>query len=152
MGGLARFTWWPRSLHHAAFESITRVLKAPIARKTQPPLQAFIGAIRRLGKAVATIVSRRKPDAGNEKRDEPDLEAAPLDVSEQPANTRARPRKRKSKPTTPKPETKPATPNCPHCKKPMVIKVARTGKNAGEFWGCVAYPKCRGIRPIFRKE
>ncbi len=152
MGGLARFTWWPRSLHHAAFESITRVLKAPMARKTQPPLLAFIGAIRRLGKAVATIVSRRKPDAGNEKRDEPDLEAAPLDVSEQPANTRARPRKRKSKPTTPKPETKPATPNCPHCKKPMVIKVARTGKNAGEFWGCVAYPKCRGIRPIFRKE
>ncbi|WP_122863900.1 topoisomerase DNA-binding C4 zinc finger domain-containing protein [Pseudomonas viridiflava] len=127
-----------------------------MARKTQPPLQAFISAIRRLGKAVATIVSRRESYAGNEKRDEPDLKAAPLDVSEQPSNTRAKPRKRKSRPTTPKPETKPetkpATPNCPHCKKPMVIKVARTGKNAGDFWGCVAYPKCRGIRPIFRKE
>lgn len=123
-----------------------------MARKTQPPLQAFIGAIRRLVKAAAATISRRKPDAGNEKRDEPVVEAAPLDVSEQAVDTKARPRKRKSRPTTPKPETRPATPNCPHCKKPMVIKVARTGKNAGDFWGCVAYPKCRGIRPIFRKE
>jgi len=123
-----------------------------MARKTQPPLQAFIGAIRRLVKAAAATISRRKPDADNEKRDVSVVEAAPLDVSEQAVDTKARPRKRKSKPTTPKPETRPATPNCPHCKKPMVIKVARTGKNAGEFWGCVAYPKCRGIRPIFRKE
>lgn len=123
-----------------------------MARKTQPPLQAFIGAIRRLVKAAAATISRRKPDADNEKRDVSVVEAAPLGVSEQAVDTKARPRKRKSRPTTPKPETKPATPNCPHCKKPMVIKVARTGKNAGEFWGCVAYPKCRGIRPIFRKE
>ncbi|MGG5285370.1 topoisomerase DNA-binding C4 zinc finger domain-containing protein [Pseudomonas viridiflava] len=123
-----------------------------MARKTQPPLQAFIGAIRRLVKAAAATISRRKPDADNEKRDVSVVEAAPLGVSEQAVDTKARPRKRKSKPTTPKPETRPATPNCPHCKKPMVIKVARTGKNAGDFWGCVAYPKCRGIRPIFRKE
>ena len=123
-----------------------------MARKTQPPLQAFIGAIRRLVKAAAATISRRKPDADNEKRDVSVVEAAPLGVSEQAVDTKARPRKRKSRPTTPKPETKPATPNCPHCKKPMVIKVARTGKNAGDFWGCVEYPKCRGIRPIFRKE
>ncbi|WP_122532442.1 topoisomerase DNA-binding C4 zinc finger domain-containing protein [Pseudomonas viridiflava] len=123
-----------------------------MARKTQPPLQAFIGAIRRLVKAAAATISRRKPDADNEKRDVSVVEAAPLGVSEQAVDTKARPRKRKSRPTTPKPETKPATPNCPHCKKPMVIKVARTGKNAVDFWGCVAYPKCRGIRPIFRKE
>ncbi len=123
-----------------------------MVRKTQPPLQAFIGAIRRLVKAAAATISRRKPDADNEKRDVSVVEAAPLDVSEQAVDTKARPRKRKSRPTTPKPETRPATPNCPHCKKPMVIKVARTGKNAGDFWGCVAYPKCRGIRPIFRKE
>lgn len=123
-----------------------------MARKTQPPLQAFIGAIRRLVKTAAATISRRKPDADNEKRDVSVVEAAPLGVSEQAVDTKARPRKRKSRPTTPKPETKPATPNCPHCKKPMVIKVARTGKNAGDFWGCVAYPKCRGIRPIFRKE
>ncbi|MFJ5296834.1 restriction endonuclease [Pseudomonas sp. NPDC088368] len=44
----------------------------------------------------------------------------------------------------------PKPPACPHCRKPMVIRVARTGANAGgDFWGCGDYPKCRGIRPIF---
>jgi len=55
---------------------------------------------------------------------------------------------------TPEPEPqKPAeskAPACPHCKKPMVVKVARTGRNAGgNFWGCGDYPKCRGIRAMF---
>jgi len=46
----------------------------------------------------------------------------------------------------------PVVPACPHCRKPMVMKVARTGPNAGgDFWGCSAYPKCRGIRGIFRQ-
>ncbi|MEB0041302.1 restriction endonuclease [Pseudomonas sp. MH10] len=46
---------------------------------------------------------------------------------------------------------KPAAPACPHCKKQMVIRVARSGANAGgDFWGCSAYPKCRGIRTIFK--
>lgn len=44
----------------------------------------------------------------------------------------------------------PKVPACPFCKKTMVMKLARTGKNAGgNFWGCVDYPNCRGIRPIF---
>jgi len=44
----------------------------------------------------------------------------------------------------------PTAPACPFCKKTMVTKLARTGKNAGgHFWGCVDYPKCRGIRPQF---
>lgn len=44
----------------------------------------------------------------------------------------------------------PNAPACPHCKKVMVMKVARTGRNAGgNFWGCGDYPKCRGIRAIF---
>lgn len=47
-------------------------------------------------------------------------------------------------------EPQPKAPACPHCRKPMVIKVARTGRNAGgNFWGCSDYPKCRGIRTIF---
>jgi restriction system protein len=59
------------------------------------------------------------------------------------------------KPTPPTPpiaETPPApkAPACPHCRKTMVIRVARTGANAGgNFWGCSDYPKCRGIRTIF---
>ncbi|WP_459744626.1 topoisomerase DNA-binding C4 zinc finger domain-containing protein [Pseudomonas sp. 3A(2025)] len=44
----------------------------------------------------------------------------------------------------------PVAPACPHCKQTMVMRVARTGANAGgNFWGCASYPKCRGIRAIF---
>lgn len=50
----------------------------------------------------------------------------------------------------PQPAALPAAPLCPHCRKTMVVRVARTGANAGgNFWGCGDYPKCRGIRPIF---
>lgn len=52
----------------------------------------------------------------------------------------------------PAPETlvTPKAPACPFCRKTMVMKLARTGANAGgHFWGCADFPKCRGIRPIF---
>jgi restriction system protein len=50
----------------------------------------------------------------------------------------------------PEPEVVPKAPACPHCRKTMVMRVARTGANAGgNFWGCADYPKCRGIRAIF---
>jgi restriction system protein len=50
----------------------------------------------------------------------------------------------------PQPAALPPAPLCPHCRKTMVVRVARTGANAGgNFWGCGDYPKCRGIRPIF---
>lgn len=38
---------------------------------------------------------------------------------------------------------------CPKCDAPMVRRVAKRGKNAGnEFWGCSTLPKCRSIVPI----
>ena len=38
---------------------------------------------------------------------------------------------------------------CPVCARGMVRRTARRGSNAGgEFWGCTAYPSCRGTRPI----
>lgn len=38
-----------------------------------------------------------------------------------------------------------ATPVCPRCAGQMVRRIARKGANAGEsFWGCAAFPKCRG--------
>ncbi len=41
-----------------------------------------------------------------------------------------------------------APPACPRCGGPMVRRTARRGSNAGkEFWGCQAYPKCRGTLP-----
>jgi len=37
-------------------------------------------------------------------------------------------------------------PACPKCSKPMVLRTAKTGKNAGQqFWGCSAYPDCNGV-------
>ncbi len=42
-----------------------------------------------------------------------------------------------------------ATPECPTCAKPMIKRTAKRGANAGgEFWGCTAYPACRGTRQI----
>jgi four helix bundle suffix protein len=36
-------------------------------------------------------------------------------------------------------------PYCPQCGKSMVLRTAKTGKNAGKrFWGCSDYPKCKG--------
>ncbi len=38
-------------------------------------------------------------------------------------------------------------PDCPECGKPMVLRKAKSGKWAGrEFWGCRAYPECKGAR------
>jgi restriction system protein len=38
-------------------------------------------------------------------------------------------------------------PLCPKCSKPMVLRTAKQGSNAGSsFWGCVDYPACRGTR------
>lgn len=37
-------------------------------------------------------------------------------------------------------------PACPKCGKPMVLRTAKTGKNAGhQFWGCSGYPDCKGV-------
>lgn len=37
-------------------------------------------------------------------------------------------------------------PGCPQCGKAMVLRTAKTGKNAGkQFWGCSAYPDCKGV-------
>ena len=38
-------------------------------------------------------------------------------------------------------------PVCPVCGQPMRERMARTGTHAGQpFWGCSAYPACRGVR------
>jgi four helix bundle suffix protein len=42
----------------------------------------------------------------------------------------------------------PSAPNCPTCNKPMVRRTAKNGPKSGaEFWGCSAFPDCKGIRP-----
>jgi four helix bundle suffix protein len=40
-----------------------------------------------------------------------------------------------------------APPTCPECGKPMRQRKAKSGPNAGQtFWGCTAYPTCKGTR------
>lgn len=40
-------------------------------------------------------------------------------------------------------------PPCPLCGSPMVVRTAKSGKNAGkQFWGCSAYPECKGSVPL----
>ena len=42
-----------------------------------------------------------------------------------------------------------AAPQCPKCGKPMLKRVAKRGKNAGnEFWSCSAYPECHVTRAV----
>jgi len=48
---------------------------------------------------------------------------------------------------TPAPLVAPQPPACPQCGTAMALRTARRGNNAGkQFWGCSAYPKCKGIR------
>ncbi len=40
-------------------------------------------------------------------------------------------------------------PTCPRCGSAMAKRIAKQGSNAGgAFWGCTAFPKCRGIKAI----
>jgi restriction system protein len=42
-----------------------------------------------------------------------------------------------------------APPACPLCAKPMAPRIAHKGAHAGaRFWGCTAYPACKGTRPL----
>lgn len=49
--------------------------------------------------------------------------------------------RQQGRPVVPKEET----PQCPQCAKPMRLRTARQGANAGsQFWGCSGYPECKG--------
>jgi four helix bundle suffix protein len=40
------------------------------------------------------------------------------------------------------------SPACPQCAQRMVLRTAHKGPRAGSrFWGCTAYPNCKGTRP-----
>lgn len=36
-------------------------------------------------------------------------------------------------------------PRCPRCNRPMAVRESK--KNGGTFFGCLAYPSCKGTRP-----
>jgi four helix bundle suffix protein len=65
--------------------------------------------------------------------------------TEQLATARLVERQKKKAPSAP-PNPPDHIPACPNCSKPMVLRTAKTGRNAGQqFWGCTAYPDCKGV-------
>ncbi len=49
----------------------------------------------------------------------------------------------------PVPPAKPTAPACPLCGNPMTLHTARKGPKANtQFWGCSAYPQCKGVRNL----
>ncbi len=70
--------------------------------------------------------------------------------SERLAALRLAERERRKNQTDPSDQTDPTDriPACPRCGKPMVLRTAKSGKNAGQqFWGCSGYPQCKGVAP-----
>lgn len=50
---------------------------------------------------------------------------------------------------TDRPDPSALIPPCPKCGKPMVLRTAKGGPHPGsQFWGCSAYPDCRGLVDI----
>lgn len=44
-------------------------------------------------------------------------------------------------------------PTCPLCGKPMVLRTARKGQNAGsQFWGCSGYPQCKATKTLDQSD
>jgi four helix bundle suffix protein len=69
--------------------------------------------------------------------------------SEQLAAARLAERARQKHDPSNPPDPSDRIPACPQCGKPMALRTAKTGKNAGnQFWGCTAYPDCKGTAPV----
>jgi four helix bundle suffix protein len=69
--------------------------------------------------------------------------------SEQLATARLAERQRRKEHPTDQSDQTDLIPSCPQCGKPMVLRTAHKGKNSGtQFWGCSAYPECKGVIPI----
>jgi four helix bundle suffix protein len=72
--------------------------------------------------------------------------------SEQLATARLAERQKRKENGKDKPDPSDRTdriPPCPKCSKPMVVRTAKTGKNAGrQFWGCSAFPNCKGMMDL----
>ena len=66
--------------------------------------------------------------------------------SERLAAARIAARSRKKNDPTDRSDPTDQVPACPLCASPTVLRTAKSGKNAGrQFWGCSAYPDCKGV-------
>lgn len=66
--------------------------------------------------------------------------------SEQLAAARLAERQRRKRDPSDPTDPSDHIPQCPKCGRPMVLRTAQKGKNAGQqFWGCSGYPDCKGV-------
>ena len=66
--------------------------------------------------------------------------------SEQLAAARMKERQRQRHDGTDQTDQTDPIPPCPNCGKPMALRTAKQGQNAGrQFWGCTGYPDCKGV-------
>ena len=92
---------------------------------SQTPLEQVHAFIARLPEESAGL------ESGGEGQSDGEVRTTPSDTT---AETQATP------------ATMTATPACPKCGAEMVLRTARRGERAGkQFYGCSAYPKCRGL-------
>jgi four helix bundle suffix protein len=69
--------------------------------------------------------------------------------SEQLATARLAERSRRRRGETTQTDPAERIPDCPQCGKPLVLRTAHSGKNAGtQFWGCSGYPECKGTQAV----
>ena len=77
------------------------------------------------------------------------LEAAFIEeggYNEQLAAAKVDSRERQSRELHRQPTPAGAIPTCPKCGRPMTLRTAKAGRNAGKpFWGCTGYPDCKEV-------
>jgi four helix bundle suffix protein len=60
-----------------------------------------------------------------------------------------RQRKNRTDPSDRTDRTENTAPVCSVCGKPMTLRTARKGSQAGsQFWGCSGYPECKGTKKL----
>lgn len=79
-------------------------------------------------------------------QDRPIAAEPPRDAAPEPQQS-PNPTSRPASPVSAQPSAaNTVSPSCPKCTASMVLRVAKSGTNAGQkFWGCSAYPRCRTI-------
>lgn len=124
------------------------------AKVGAPTVRELRGAVARDGAAGGIFVTCGEftRDAITEAQGKPPLELvdgpallALVKQRQGTANPALRPPVSAEKPVS---AVMPTTPACPKCGEPMLRRTAKSGANAGAgFWGCPAFPRCRGTRP-----
>ena len=121
------------------------------AKVTAPIVRELRGAVAHdgAGRGIFVTCSEFTTEAVAEAKGHPPIQlvngAALLELVRQAQGLTTAPLDK----SAPMPDTPLVPPACPKCGEPMVKRTARSGANAGsQFWGCPAYPRCRGTRQV----